>query len=82
MHRISGSPKLIDNYELAEPEHEMDHLDIHVHACRLFDVQGTKAVAEAALKARSFEEHGDVKEAAIWHRIEAALLEMRGPHQS
>ena len=60
----------------------MNHLKIHEHARRLFEVQGAKAIAEAAQKARAFEENGDKKEAATWRQIEAALLEMRGPHES
>ena len=82
MHGPYGVANLIGKYELSEEEHDMNHLEIHEHACRLFEVQGAKAIAEAAQKARAFEESGDEKEAAIWRRIEAALTEMRGPHES
>ena len=41
-----------------------------------------KAIAEAAQKARSFEERGESERARNWRRIEAVLLEMRGPHRS
>lgn len=82
MHGPYGVANLIGNHELSEAEHEMDYLEIHEYARRFFEVQGAKAIAEAAQKARSFEENGDEKEAATWRQIEAALMEMRGPHQS
>jgi len=59
----------------------MDRVDISAIARRLFEAQGAKAIAEAAQKARSFEDSGDWGQAKIWRRVEEALMEMRGPHQ-
>jgi hypothetical protein len=58
---------------------EVDILD---YAQRLFDAHGIGAIAEAAQKARQFEERGDSEQARIWRRIEEALKQMRGPHVS
>jgi hypothetical protein len=60
----------------------MQEVDIQDYARQLFEAHGAKAVAEAAQKARALEEQGDSDEAKTWRRIEAALKEMRGPHQS
>jgi hypothetical protein len=57
-------------------------VEIQDHARKLMEAQGPKALAEAAQKARALEEQGDKEQAEIWRRIEAALLEMRGPHVS
>jgi hypothetical protein len=46
------------------------------------EAQGLKAIAEAAQKARTCEEQGDGEQARTWRRIEAALMQMRGPHES
>jgi hypothetical protein len=56
--------------------------EIHDYARALLDAHGSKAAAEAAQKARSFEEKGDAEEAATWRHIEAAIKQMLGPHQS
>jgi hypothetical protein len=56
--------------------------EIQSHARKLFEVHGSKAIAEAAQKARAFENRGDKPEAETWRRIEAALREMRGPRTS
>jgi hypothetical protein len=45
-------------------------------------VQGAKAIAEAAHKAQAFEKNNDREQAATWRRIEAALIELRGPRHS
>ena len=42
----------------------------------------SQAIVEAAQKARAFEEQGDKEQAQTWRRIEAALMQMRGPHAS
>jgi hypothetical protein len=59
----------------------MKESEINDYARQLLEAHGAKAVAEAAQKARSFEEEGEGEQAAIWRRIEAALKLMRGPHQ-
>ncbi len=46
------------------------------------DAHGDKAVLEAAEKACKLEEAGDREQAENWRRIEAALMQMRGPHAS
>jgi hypothetical protein len=56
--------------------------DISAVAHHLFETQGAKAIAEAAQKAVSCESAGDKEQARFWRRVEAVLLEMRGPRQS
>jgi hypothetical protein len=60
----------------------MQAIDVQDYARQLFEAHSYKAIAEAAQKARDFEERGDAKQAQTWRRIEAALLQMRGPHES
>lgn len=60
----------------------MQEAEIQDYARQLLDAHGDKALAEAAQKARSFEEKGNAEEAKTWHRIEAAIKLMRGPHES
>jgi len=60
----------------------MNATDIAAIAQHLFETQGTKAIAEAAQKAVSFEMAGEEEQANTWRRVEAALLEMRGPRES
>ena len=55
---------------------------IQEHARKLLAVHGDKAIAQAAQKAKAFEEHNELEEAKTWRRIEAALREMQGPHVS
>lgn len=57
----------------------MQAVEIHDHARKLFESMGPKALAEAARKAREYEERGASDVAADWRRIEAAIAEMRGP---
>jgi hypothetical protein len=54
-------------------------MEIEEHARKIFEVQGPKAIAEAAQKAREFEEQGAKEEAVTWRRIEAAIRRMQGP---
>ncbi|MDQ8697787.1 hypothetical protein [Hyphomicrobium sp. LHD-15] len=54
-------------------------MEIEEHARKIFEVQGTKAIAEAAQKALIFEEQGAKEQAATWRRIEAAMRRMQGP---
>jgi hypothetical protein len=60
----------------------MQATDTHIYARRLLETQGWKAIAEAAQKARKFERSNDAEQAQAWRRIEAALLNMRGPSES
>ena len=59
-----------------------DSADVSAIARHLFEAQGAKAIAEAAQKAAAFEKAGDALQAKHWRRVEAALREMRGPHES
>lgn len=54
-------------------------IEIEEHARKLMEVQGTRAIAEAAQKARNFEAQGAKEEAVNWRRIEAAMKRMQGP---
>jgi hypothetical protein len=58
----------------------MQTLDVQDYARQLFEAHGFKAIAEAAQKARAFEQQGDSEQARTWRSIEAALIQMRGPH--
>jgi hypothetical protein len=60
----------------------MNAIEIQEHARKLKDAHGDKALLEAAKKARELEETGDKEQAKNWRRIEAALIQMRGPHES
>jgi hypothetical protein len=55
---------------------------IEEHARKLLAAHGNKAIAEAAQKAKAFEEQHDLEQSKTWRRIEAALREMQGPHAS
>jgi hypothetical protein len=57
-------------------------MEIQEHARKLRDAHGDKAIAEAAQKAQALEQQGDRDAAQTWRRIEAALREMQGPHNS
>ena len=64
-------------------EHEaMQATEVLDYARQLFEARGFQAIAEAAQKASAFEQKGDSKQAETWRRIEAALIQMRGPHAS
>jgi hypothetical protein len=60
----------------------MQTIEVQDYARQLFEAHGFKAIAEAAQKARSYEAQGNAEQAETWRRIEAALIEMRGPHAS
>ena len=60
----------------------MNTADISTVARHLFETQGPKAIAEAAQKVDSFERAGDAAQADFWRRVEARLLEIRGPRQT
>jgi hypothetical protein len=69
--------------DTTEQEREaMQATDVQDYARQLLEAHGFQAIAEAARKASAFEQQGDNQEAEIWRRIEAALLQMRGPHAS
>lgn len=61
---------------------KMNTTDVAALARHLFVAQGGKAIAEAAQKADRSEMAGDKAQAKMWRRVESALREMRGPHQS
>ncbi len=60
----------------------MQAMEIQEQARQLLAAHGPKAIAEAAQKARELEESGEEERARDWRRIEAALMQMRGPHSS
>lgn len=60
----------------------MNAVEIQAHAQKLYDVLGPKALAEAAEKARRFEQSGDEKQARDWKLIGKALQQLRGPNAS
>jgi hypothetical protein len=60
----------------------MQAMEIQEHAHKLRDAHGEKAAIEAAQKAKAYEQQGDTEQAQTWRRIEAALLQMQGPHVS
>ena len=60
----------------------MDTADISTVARHLFETEGPKAIAHAAQKVESFEQSGDAAQASFWRRVEARLLELRGPRQT
>jgi hypothetical protein len=60
----------------------MNAADISAVAHHLFEAHGSKAIAEAARKATSFDDAGDKEQAKFWQRVEAVLREMSGPRQS
>lgn len=57
----------------------MHAVEIKAHADKLYAALGPKALAEAAHKAKQFEERGDQGEAETWRRIEKSLIETHGP---
>ncbi|MFM9847639.1 MAG: hypothetical protein ACKVP3_10815 [Hyphomicrobiaceae bacterium] len=57
-------------------------VEIQTHARKLLEIHGTAAIAEAAQKASAFEKNGNAPQAETWRRIEAALLQLRGPRAS
>ena len=55
--------------------------EIQEHARKLFEIHGPRAIAEAAQRASKLERTNSPA-ARDWRRIEAALRQMRGPHES
>jgi hypothetical protein len=60
----------------------MHETEIYDYARQLLEAHGDKALAEAAQKARQFEQQGENEQAETWRHIEAAMKLMRGPHVS
>jgi len=60
----------------------MKQTELVEHARKLWEAHGAKSIAEAAQKAVALEKAGRNNLARNWRRIEAILLEMRGPRQS
>ncbi|HET6378056.1 MAG TPA: hypothetical protein VFG05_07085 [Methylocella sp.] len=60
----------------------MQEIDIYDFARQLLEAHGDKAVAEAAQRAAALEQEGKTEEAKTWRHVEAALMTMRGPHES
>ncbi len=65
-----------------ETENPMQVSEIKDYARQLYDELGPKAIATAAHRAREAEDSGNAGDAEKWRKIEEALIEMRGPHQS
>jgi hypothetical protein len=61
---------------------KMRETEIHDYARQFLEAHGERALAEAAQKARSFEEKGNAEEAQTWRHIEKAIKLMRGPRVS
>ncbi len=60
----------------------MQESEVHVYARQLWKTRGQKAIAEAAHRATEFEKKRDPEQADRWRRIEAILMQMRGPRQT
>ena len=60
----------------------MELSKITEYARALYEAHGDKAEAEAAQKAKQYEEAGDTEEAKTWQAIRMAVSEMRGAHES
>ncbi|MFN0217589.1 MAG: hypothetical protein ACKVP4_02115 [Hyphomicrobium sp.] len=60
----------------------MNAVEIQAHAQKLYEAHGAKALAEAADKARRYEQSGDDKLAGDWKLIGKALQQLRGPNAS
>ncbi len=60
----------------------MQESEIHVYARQLWKARGQKAIAEAAHNAVKFENKRDGDKAHYWRRVEAILMQMRGPRQT
>jgi hypothetical protein len=65
--------------DLEDPDIKMEETEVYDCARMLLEARGAQAVVEAAQKACAFE--GNKEEAETW-RLEAALKQMRGPHES
>lgn len=59
----------------------MEVAKITEYARALYDAHGDKAEAEAAQKAKQYEDSGETNEAETWQAIRAAIREIRGARQ-
>ena len=60
----------------------MPESELHDYARQLWDLHGPKAIAEALKRPAISKRKAKTKQAQNWRRIEAMLLQMRGPRQS
>ena len=60
----------------------MQMTEIAVHARKMFDQAGPRAIAIAARKAQECAEAGNERAAEDWRRIRTSLLERRGPRET
>jgi hypothetical protein len=60
----------------------MEMQQIHVFARTLLNTHGDKAELEAAQRAIECDKQGQKRDAQEWRRIQVAIREMRGPHES
>ncbi|TCP61609.1 hypothetical protein EV663_10460 [Rhodovulum bhavnagarense] len=59
----------------------MESSKVMEYARALFDAHGDKAEAEAAQKAAALESEGQAEAAETWRKVQAAIQQMRAPHQ-
>ncbi|ARE39970.1 hypothetical protein RGUI_1829 [Rhodovulum sp. P5] len=59
----------------------METAKVMEYARALYEAHGDKAEAEAAQKAVALEDEGEVAQADTWRKVQAAIKEMRAPHQ-
>jgi hypothetical protein len=60
----------------------MEMNQIHIFARSLLSTHGDKAELAAAQRANECDRQGQKREARDWRRIQVAIKEMRGPHES
>lgn len=60
----------------------MHAIEIQEHARKLYAALGSKAIVEAAQRAKRYEADGATADARTWRKIEQALLQGQGPHVS
>jgi hypothetical protein len=60
----------------------MEAAHIHAAARELLEQQGSQAIVIAAQRAQMCERQHKSEEAQTWRRIEAALMQLRGPRQA
>ena len=59
----------------------MDHKDLVQYARSLYDAHGDKAEAEAAQKAATAKDAGNLDDAETWDKIRLHIRELRGAGQ-
>jgi hypothetical protein len=78
--RAEKSARPSSSQPVIQEQKRMGAAEIQTFARSLWEAHGSKAIAEAAQKARSFEEKSDLTQGQTWRRIEEALKQMHGPH--